>query len=97
MSGQMHKQGVTLEWIREQLSGFGDLEDKIMAVPSGEVSLLYIKSVTDGQTISRNVVAPFYEMGDPAAYYSYIADYPGSEEVTEGSARWTFCLAVMPV
>lgn len=85
MSGQVHKQGVTLEWIRGQLSGFGDLEDKIMAVPSGEVSLLYIKSVTDGQTISRNVVAPFYEMGDPAAYYSYIADYPGSEEVTEGT------------
>lgn len=85
MSGQVHKQGVTLEWIRGQLSGFGDLEDNIMAVPSGEVSLLYIKSITDGLTVSRNIVKPFYEMGNPSAYYNYIADYPGSEEVTEGT------------
>lgn len=83
MAEQVHKQGVTLEWIREQLVGFGDLVDRIMAVPTGEVSLLYIKSVTDSQAISRNIVAPFYEMGSADAYYSYIADYPGSEETSE--------------
>lgn len=84
MSGQQHTQRVPLEWIRSQLSGFGDLEDKVLTIPAGQVSLLYIKSVTDGQAISRNIIAPFYEMGHPAAYYSYVADYPGSEEVTDG-------------
>ncbi|MEK5035879.1 spore germination protein [Paenibacillus sp. FSL R7-0302] len=84
MSGQQHKQAASLDWIRGQLNGFGDLEDKVLTIPAGQVSLLYIKSVTDGQAISRNIIAPFYEMGHPAAYYSYVADYPGSEEVTDG-------------
>jgi hypothetical protein len=85
MAEQQHKQEVSLEWIREQLSGFGDLEDKVLAVPLGQIHLLYIKSVTDGQSVSRNIIAPFYEMGSPEAYYCYIADYPGSEEVTDGA------------
>ncbi|MEK3880508.1 spore germination protein [Paenibacillus sp. FSL M7-0420] len=84
MSGQQHKQAASLDWIRGQLNGFADLEDKVLTIPAGQVSLLYIKSVTDGQVISRNIIAPFYEMGHPAAYYSYVADYPGSEEVTDG-------------
>lgn len=84
MPGQEHMQEASLNGIRSQLSGFGDLEDKSLTVPAGQVSLLYIKSVTDGQAISRNIIAPFYEMGNPAGYYSYIADYPGSEVVTEG-------------
>ncbi|WNS42565.1 spore germination protein [Paenibacillus sp. MMS20-IR301] len=84
MTAREHKQGATLEWIRGQLSGFGDLEDKLMEVPSGQISLLYIKSVTDGQAISRSIVAPFYEMKSVEAYYSYITDAPGSEETSEG-------------
>ncbi|MEK3790760.1 spore germination protein [Paenibacillus sp. FSL R7-0204] len=85
MSEQQHKQEASLEWIRSQLSGFADLEDKSMSVPAGELRLLYIKSVTDAQAISRNLIAPFYEMNNPAAYYSYLAGYPGSEEVAEGA------------
>lgn len=84
MPGQQHKQKASLEWIRNELSGFGDLEDKHMAVPAGGVSLLYIKSVTDAQAVSRNIIAAFYEMNHPATYYSYIANYPGSEETTDG-------------
>lgn len=84
MSEQQHNQVLSLDWIRSQLSGFGDLEDKVMVIPAGQVSLLYIKSVTDAQAVSRNIIAPFYEMDNPADYFGYIAHYPGSEETEEG-------------
>lgn len=85
MSEQQHNQELSLNWIRSRLSGFGDLEDKVLVIPPGQVSLLYIKSVTDAQAVSRNIIAPFYEMDNPAAFYSYVAHYPGSEETGEGA------------
>lgn len=82
MSELQHKNEVSLEWIKGQLSGFADLIDKTITAPFGQISLLYIKSVTDSQTVNQSIIAPFYEMEETNAYYDYITTYPGSEEVT---------------
>ncbi|MEK5434935.1 MULTISPECIES: spore germination protein [Paenibacillus] len=80
MSVQQDKHNVSLEWIKDQLNGFADLIDRTLVAPFGQINLLYIKSVTDSQTLSRHVITPFYEMGDTNAYLDYITTYPGTEE-----------------
>ncbi|AIQ26469.1 spore germination protein [Paenibacillus sp. FSL H7-0737] len=82
MSVQQDKHNVSLEWIKDQLDGFADLIDRTLVAPFGQINLLYIKSVTDSQTLSRHVITPFYEMGDTNAYLDYITTYPGTEEET---------------
>lgn len=82
MPGQQNKSEVSLDWIRQELSGFADLEDIVLTVPSGKVTLLYVKSITDAQAISRHIIKPFYEINDTSAYYHYLMDYPGSEPAT---------------
>lgn len=82
MSVQQDKHNVSLEWIKGELNGFADLIDRTLVAPFGQINLLYIKSVTDSQTLSRNVITPFYEMGDTNAYLDYITTYPGTEEET---------------
>ena len=84
MSELQRKNEFSLEWIKEQLSGFADLIDKTLTAPFGQISLIYIKSVTDSQTVSHSIIAPFYEMEETYAYYDYIATYPGSEEASTG-------------
>ncbi|WP_405175206.1 spore germination protein [Paenibacillus sp. FSL H8-0261] len=82
MSVQQDKHNVSLEWIKGELDGFADLIDRTLVAPFGQINLLYIKSVTDSQTLSRHVITPFYEMGDTNAYLDYITTYPGTEEET---------------
>lgn len=82
MSVQQDKDNISLEWIKDQLNGFADLIDKTSVAPFGQINLLYIKSVTDAQTLSRHVIAPFYEMESISAYQDYIMTYPGTEEAT---------------
>ncbi|MEK4353680.1 spore germination protein [Paenibacillus sp. FSL R5-0475] len=82
MSVQQDKHNVSLEWIKDQLNGFADLIDRTLVAPFGQINLIYIKSVTDSQTLSRHVITPFYEMGDTNAYLDYITTYPGTEEET---------------
>ncbi|WHY19185.1 spore germination protein [Paenibacillus sp. G2S3] len=82
MSVQQDKDNVSLEWIKDQLNGFADLIDRTLVAPFGQINLLYIKSVTDSQTLSRHVITPLYEMGDTNAYLDYITTYPGTEEGT---------------
>lgn len=82
MSVQQDKQNVSLEWIKGELDGFADLIDRTLVAPFGQINLIYIKSVTDSQTLSRHVITPFYEMGDTNAYLDYITTYPGTEEET---------------
>lgn len=82
MSVQQDKDNVSLEWIKDQLNGFADLMDRTLIAPFGQINLLYIKSVTDSQTLSRHVITPLYEMGDTNAYLDYITTYPGTEEGT---------------
>ncbi|OME67251.1 spore germination protein [Paenibacillus odorifer] len=82
MSVQQDKHNVSLEWIKGELNGFADLIDRTLVAPFGQINLLYIKSVTDSQTLSRHVITPFYEMGDTNAYLDYITTYPGTEEET---------------
>jgi spore germination protein KA len=82
MSVQQDKHNVSLEWIKDQLNGFADLIDRTLVAPFGQINLLYIKSVTDFQTLSRHVITPFYEMGSNNAYRDYITTYPGTEEET---------------
>jgi spore germination protein KA len=82
MSVQQDKHNVSLEWIKDQLNGFADLIDRTLVAPFGQIDLLYIKSVADGQILSRNVITPFYEMENINAYHNYITTYPGTEEET---------------
>ncbi|GGF86844.1 spore germination protein [Paenibacillus albidus] len=82
MSEQPHKNVVSLEGVKGELSAFADLVDNTLVSPSGQANLLYIKSVTDAQKISRTIITPFYEMEDMSAYRDYIITYPGSEEGT---------------
>ncbi|MEK4292717.1 spore germination protein [Paenibacillus sp. FSL R5-0744] len=82
MSVQQDKHNVSLEWIKGELDGFADLIDRTLVAPFGQINLIYIKSVTDSQTLSRHVITPFYEMGDTNAYLDYITTYPGTEEET---------------
>ncbi len=82
MSVQQDKHNVSLEWIKGELDGFADLIDRTLVAPFGQINLIYIKSVTDSQTLSRHVITPFYEMGDTNAYRDYITTYPGTEEET---------------
>ncbi|KAA1186994.1 spore germination protein [Paenibacillus sp. B2(2019)] len=82
MSVQQDKHNVSLEWIKGELNGFADLIDRTLVAPFGQINLLYIKSVTDFQTLSRHVITPFYEMGSNNAYRDYITTYPGTEEET---------------
>ena len=84
MPDQQKEEKVSVEWIKGQLDQFADLEDKMMTAPSGKAGLLYIKSITDPQIINRSIIAPFYEMDDPAAYSDYLISYPGSKTVTAG-------------
>lgn len=84
MSELQHKNEVSLEWIKGQLSGFADLIHKTLTAPFGQISLFYIKSVTDSQIVNQSIIAPFYEMEETNAYYDYITTYPGSEEATTG-------------
>lgn len=74
----------TLEWIRARLENISDLEDRTLETSSGKAHLIFLKSVTDPQKISRSIIAPFYEMQDNPAYSSYITTYPGSEEPKTG-------------
>jgi spore germination protein KA len=92
MSVQQDKNNVSLEWIKSQLNGFADLVDKTLVAPFGQINLLYIKSVTDPQILSRSVIAPFYEMEDIKAYRNYVFTYPGSEEATTGEKAIEFLL-----
>jgi spore germination protein KA len=80
MSEQSQKHAVSLEWIRQKLDNIADLEDRRLVSSAGEVSLIFLKSVTDPQKISHSLIAPFYEMEDIEAYHDYIATYPGCEE-----------------
>ncbi|OZQ63534.1 spore germination protein [Paenibacillus sp. VTT E-133280] len=82
MSVQQDKHDVSLEWIKGELDGFADLIERTLVAPFGQINLIYIKSVTDSQTLSRHVITPFYEMGDTNAYLDYITTYPGTEEET---------------
>ncbi|AIQ38308.1 spore gernimation protein GerA [Paenibacillus sp. FSL R5-0345] len=82
MSVQQDKHNVTLEWIKGELDGFADLIDRTLVAPFGQINLIYIKSVTDSQTLSRHVITPFYEMGSIDGYLNYITTYPGTEEAT---------------
>lgn len=82
MPGQQIVEEVSVQWIKGKLGHFADLEDRTLTAPSGEAGLLYIKSITDPQIINRSIIAPFYEMDDPAAYSDYLTAYPGSEAVT---------------
>ncbi|WP_151733656.1 spore germination protein ['Paenibacillus yunnanensis' Narsing Rao et al. 2020] len=84
MVEQRHKPGVSPEWIQEQLSGFADLEHRKLQASSDEAELLYIKSVTDGQSISQAVIAPFYEMDSGEAYGAYLGGLPGSHTEVDG-------------
>ncbi|UQZ33935.1 spore germination protein [Paenibacillus sp. PK3_47] len=79
---QQKKEEVSLEWIRKQFENFADLEDVELTVPSGKISLLFVKSITDSQAVSQRLITPFYEMDDIQAYFRYLTDYPGSEPAT---------------
>lgn len=84
MQKQQQQTEAPLEWMKEQLNGFADLEDHTLTAPSGKAKLLYIKSVTDAKAIKQNIIAPFYEINDPQVFYTYLSTYPGSEEVSSG-------------
>ncbi len=56
----------------------------MLTAPSGKAGLLYIKSITDPQIINRSIIAPFYEIDNPAVYSEYLRYYPGSEEGKTG-------------
>ncbi|OMF92391.1 spore germination protein [Paenibacillus sp. FSL R7-0273] len=84
MAEQQKAEEISLQWIKGQLENFADLEDRLLTAPAGTGRLLYVKSITDPQIINRSIIAPFYEMNDPAAYAEYLAHYPGSEAVDEG-------------
>ncbi|QSF44830.1 spore germination protein [Paenibacillus tianjinensis] len=84
MPAQQIVEEVSVQWIKEQLSHFADLEERVLTAPSGKAGLLYIKSITDPQIINRSIIAPFYEMDNPAVYAEYLAAYPGSEEAKTG-------------
>ncbi|WP_310833423.1 spore germination protein [Paenibacillus pedocola] len=75
---------ISVEWIKGQLDHFADLEERMLTAPSGKAGLLYIKSITDPQIINRSIIAPFYEIDNPAVYSEYLNSYPGSEEGKTG-------------
>lgn len=83
MAEQQNAEEISLQWIKGQLDNFADLEDRQLTAPAGTGKLLYVKSITDPQIMNRSIIAPFYEMNDPAAYAEYLAHYPGSEAVKD--------------
>lgn len=85
MSEQEHNPDVTLGWIRQQLSGLDDLENKTIPAEDGQLNILYITSITDSQMISRYIIAPFYEIADSGAYHSYIHNFPGTQTAANGA------------
>ncbi|MFD3260429.1 spore germination protein [Paenibacillus lentus] len=65
------------EWLSEQLSGLMDLEERSLG-ESQDIKIIFLKSLSNADTVNRFIVLPSYEM-DLLAYKKYISEFPGCE------------------
>lgn len=68
-------------WLAEQLTGLMDFEERSLG-NSGDIKMIYLRSLTDSDTVKRFIVVPSYEM-DVQEYENYIFSFPGCEKAKD--------------
>ena len=72
----------TIGWLSKQLKPNNDLVEKNMKIERKEATLLFIKTVVNGDQLQQLIIKPFFEMDSEAHYEAYLQSLPSQQEVT---------------
>lgn len=78
------------EWLSKQLCGLMDFEERSLG-NSQDIKIIFLRSLTNSDTVNRFIVLPSYEM-DLEAYEKYLSTFPGCEETQDKQQIMEFVL-----
>ncbi|MBO2944703.1 spore germination protein [Paenibacillus sp. F411] len=79
-SGTTTESEDTLQWLQQQLEEMGDKEVCTLSSGEEQLSMVYLKSMTDPSLIQEQLVNRFYEMNSLEQYQQYMDSFPSIQQ-----------------
>ncbi|MFI2857202.1 spore germination protein [Paenibacillus sp. JSM ZJ436] len=79
-SGTTTESEDTLQWLQQQLEEMGDKEVCTLSSGEEQLSMVYLKSMTDPSLIQEQLVNRFYEMDSLEQYQQYMDSFPSIQQ-----------------
>lgn len=70
-----------IEWITDRFQHANDFIKQPLHTKNKEMTLIYIKSVVDGDILQKNIIKPFFEMGNMEDIECYLTSLPTQQQL----------------